>query len=143
MKRNTRLLAYGVGALLAIQLVPIDRSNPPAQGEVEAPQAVQAILERSCYDCHSYETRWPWYGYVAPISWLLAFDVHEGREHLNFSTWGLLDDEDREHALEETWEMVEEGEMPLWFYLPPHPEARLSGADVEALRVWTGGEAPE
>jgi hypothetical protein len=128
-------LGVVVGAL-AIQLVPIDRSNSPHESEIPAPAEVRAILERSCYDCHSTQTRWPWYSYVAPISWLMAYDIHEAREHLAMSNWGSYDAEEKAHKLEEVWEEVEEGEMPLWIYLPLHPEAELSNADKEALRVW-------
>jgi hypothetical protein len=79
-------IAVGVALGLA-QLVPLDRSNPPVSAEVPATPEVRAILKRSCYDCHSNETRWPWYAYAAPMSWLLVYDVHEAREHMNFSTW--------------------------------------------------------
>jgi hypothetical protein len=106
--------------------------------EVDAPPQVRTVLEESCYDCHSHATRWPWYAWVAPASWLVAYDVTQGREHLNFSTWGRYDPEEREENLEEIAEMVEEGEMPLWYYLPLHPDARLTDADLAALRAWTG-----
>jgi hypothetical protein len=127
-----------VAALLLIQLVPVDRENPPVTSEVAAPEPVRAVLRRSCYDCHSHETRWPWYARVAPVSWLVAHDVHEGREHLNFSTWDRYDAKKRRELREEAWEEVDEGEMPLWFYLPLHPDARLSDADRAALRAWGG-----
>ena len=137
-----RGLASGVAVLavvlLAIQLVPVERSNPPVEGEVDAPDEVAALLERSCYDCHSNQTRWPWYSRVAPISWLVAHDVEEGREHLNFSEWNRLDAKERRELMHEIWEEVEEGEMPLWFYLPLHPEARLAPDDLDSLRAWTG-----
>ena len=80
------LVALGV-ILLAAQLVPVDRSNPPVQGEVAAPSEVRAILRRACYDCHSNAVRWPWYGRVAPVSWLLERDVREGRKEVNFSVF--------------------------------------------------------
>ena len=132
-----RLLLGAAGLLMAIQFVPIDRENPPVVAEIAAPAEVTAILERSCYDCHSNETRWPWYSRVAPASWLLAHDVEEGRERLNFSTWGRLPAHERAEEMEEIWEEVEEGEMPLWFYLPLHPEARLSADDRDVLERWS------
>src|SRR5450759_484008 len=76
-----------VVALGAIQLIPVDRTNPPVQKEMPAPPDVQAILRRSCYDCHSNETVWLWYSKVAPISWLVSRDVRQGRRELNFSDW--------------------------------------------------------
>jgi len=125
-----------VAFLLLAQLVPIDRSNPPVTAEVPAPPAVRAILERSCYDCHSNESRWPWYGYVAPVSWIMAYDISEARGHVNFSTWDAYTEEKQAHKLEEVWEEVEEGEMPFFVYLPLHPEAELSEADKELLEAW-------
>jgi hypothetical protein len=126
-------------ALLGLaQLVPVSRTNPPVEQEVDAPPEVRALLERTCYDCHSHATRWPWYAWVAPASWLLAHDVSEGREHLNFSTWGRYDAEERAENLEEIAEMLDEGEMPPWFYLPLHPDARLSDAELSTIRAWTG-----
>ena len=144
MKRWIKLGA-GVLALAfaAIQFVPVERSNPPVEEEVPAPDDVRGILRRSCYDCHSNETAWPWYSRVAPLSWLVARDVEEGREHLNFSTWNRLDQGARAHALEEAWEEVDEGEMPLWFYLPLHPSANLSDDDRARLRAWAVGGSPD
>jgi len=119
--------------LVGIQLVPVSRTNPPVETEIPAPPAVREILRRACYDCHSHETRWPWYSRVAPVSWLVAHDVFEGRRHLNLSAWNRYDAEKRRKKLDELWEQVDEGDMPLWFYVPLHPEARLSEADREAL----------
>ena len=77
-----------VVALVAIQLVPVDRTSPPVTADIAAPANVRAVLKRACYDCHSNETTWPWYSRVAPVSWLVARDVREGRKELNFSDWG-------------------------------------------------------
>jgi hypothetical protein len=127
--------------MLAIQLVPVPRTNPPVEEEVPAPADVRAVLGRSCYDCHSHETRWPWYAWVAPTSWLLAWDVSEAREHLNFSTWNRYDAEKRRELLEEAWEEVEEGHMPLRIYLWLHPDAKLGDAERELLRDWSESAA--
>jgi hypothetical protein len=132
MKLVLLLLLLGV----AIQFFPVDRSNPPVQEDIAAPPQVKAILKRACYDCHSNETNWPWYSQVAPVSWLLAWDVHEGREELNFSTWNRYSLKKRNKFIKESWEEVEEGEMPPWFYLPLHPEASLSDQDHTVLREW-------
>ena len=131
-----KTLLVGLGLLLAIQLVPVERSNPPVLAEVPAPPEVREVIERACYDCHSNETRWPWYAQLAPASWLLAYDVAEAREHMNFSDWKQYDEDEQRDLVEEAWEEVEEGEMPPWFYLPLHPEARLSDADRAVLRRW-------
>lgn len=125
-----------VVVLVAIQFVPVDTENPPVVADVDTPPEVKAILRRSCYDCHSNETRWPWYSRVAPFSWLVSYDVAEGREELNFSTWGELSTRDQVELMEESWEAVSEGEMPLWFYLPAHPDARIRAGDREVLQAW-------
>jgi hypothetical protein len=135
MKRTTILAAAVVG-LLAIQVVPVDRENPPVESEVPATEPERALLRRSCYDCHSNETVWPWYSHVAPVSWLLARDVHHAREHVNFSTWNRYDAEKRKHLLEEVWEEVDEGEMPLFFYVPLHPEAKVGAAEKAVIKAW-------
>lgn len=85
MVTRSRLRWIAAGAFVLAQLVPVPRDNPPVTGKLPAPPEVQAFLDRSCMDCHSNETRWPWYAYVASGSWLLAYDVAEGREQLNLS----------------------------------------------------------
>jgi len=132
--RKTFLLRVGpvAVALLALsQFVPYgrDHENPPITGEPawDSPET-RALVKRVCFDCHSNETRWPWYASVAPMSWLVQHDVDEAREHLNFSEW----DKPQRHA-DEAAEEVEEGEMPLWFYLPLHSDARLSDEEQAAL----------
>jgi mono/diheme cytochrome c family protein len=130
-----RLGAWALGALLAalvaIQLVPYGRnhSNPPVGAEPawDSPET-RALFVRACADCHSNQTAWPWYSNIAPVSWLITRDVVEGREKLNISAWGQQRNEADEAA-----ETVREGEMPLWFYVPLHPEARLSPAEREQL----------
>lgn len=132
-----RAVLLGVGVVLVgIQVVPIDRANRPATGEIAAPEEVQSVLERSCYNCHSNETEWPWYGYVAPASWLVARHVSEGREHVNFSEWNQLSLDDRSGALEEIAEEVDERKMPIRSYLLLHPEARLTDAERWLLIDW-------
>jgi hypothetical protein len=130
-------------AFVAAQLVPVARTNPPVETEVTAPPGVQAVLRRACYDCHSNETAWPWYSRVAPVSWLLARDVSEGRDELNFSTWNRLTAKQQVKKLNETWKEVAEGEMPPWFYRAVHRDAVLSAQDRTALREWALGAPVE
>ena len=140
MRRRLTWLAILLAAVfVAIQLVPVDRSNPAVTGDLGAPPEIDAILRRSCYDCHSHETRWPWYSRVAPVSWLVASDVHEAREEMNFSRWRSLDDREQHHLREEIGEQVERGEMPLPIYLSMHPGARLDDGSRRALLDWAGG----
>lgn len=126
-----RVLVAFVVALLAIQVVPYgrDHTNPPVTGEPDwdSPRT-RELFQRTCADCHSHATAWPWYASVAPVSWLVQHDVEEGREHFNVSTW------DRGHGhADEAAEEFEEGEMPLWFYLPLHSHARLDEAETAEL----------
>jgi len=120
-----------VGLLLLIQLVPYgrDHSNPAVLKEPDwdRPQT-RELFFRTCKNCHSNETEWPWYSSVAPASWLLQHDVEEARSHFNVSEWGRAKNHGDEAAKE-----VREGEMPPWFYLPAHPEAWLSDAERAEL----------
>lgn len=138
MKRVTRwtigtLIAVGI----AIQLVPVERTNPPNDGEVPATPEVRAILRRACYDCHSNETVWRWYSHVAPVSWLVAHDVKEGRAALNFTAWNAIDPGKQTKLIRESWDEVSEGEMPPALYLPMHSDASLTAGDRKLLREWS------
>jgi len=125
-----------VVALIAVQFVPLDTTNPAVEQDIPASPEVKAILRRACYDCHSNETVWPWYSRIAPVSWLIVRDVQEGREELNFSTWNRYTTQEQVKKLKESWEEVEEGNMPLWFYLAIHRDVRLTEADRALLRQW-------
>jgi hypothetical protein len=129
-----------VGLLVVIQLIPVSRDNPPPAGgpraAIAAPAPVISILRRACADCHSHDTVWPWYSHVAPVSWLVASDVHEGRRHLNLSEWAGYTPADKLKKLALLSTEVQEGEMPLWYYLPLHPLARLTPEDVSTLMTW-------
>jgi hypothetical protein len=125
------------GLLAAVQLVPVSRDNPrAAAAPLTAPAPVVSILRRACIDCHSHETVWPWYSYVAPVSWLVAHDVHEGREYLNFSEWAGYASAVKLKKLALLSGAVQEGVMPLWYYTPLHPRARLSADEVSELAAW-------
>ena len=120
--------------IIGIQFVPVNRTNSEVISDFDGPDEVKAIFQRACYDCHSEETKWPWYSYVAPISWRVAHDVEEGREHLNFSDWagsGNL-----KYMAEEIYEEMEDGEMPLKQYLWTHPEAKISGEELALIKQW-------
>jgi len=135
-----RAVWLGLAVLAIAQAFRVDKTNPPVQQDVAAPPEVAAVLQRACYDCHSNETVWPWYSNVAPISWLLARDVREGRRELNFSAWNEYNAKKQTKKLKEIAEEVAEGEMPPWLYIAAHRHAALSQADAERLRVWTAEE---
>ena len=127
---------------LAIQLVRFEQTNPPVESDIHAPADVDQLLRRACYDCHSHETKWPWYSQVAPVSWLVTRDTNEGRKHLNFSRWGSYSLERQQKKLKEIAEEVGEGEMPMAIYLPMHPEAKFSAAEKERLVNWAKTSTP-
>jgi len=120
-----------VALALAIQVPPYGRDHE-TPGVLQQPDwdrpRTRELFFRACKDCHSNETVWPWYSFVAPASWLVQSDVDEGRSHFNVSEWGRAEN----HA-DEAAKMLREGEMPLWFYLPAHPEAQLSDEEREEL----------
>lgn len=120
-----------LGFVLVAQVVPYgrDHSNPPIVAEPRWDRSsTRALAERACFDCHSNQTRWPWYSHVAPISWLVQSHVDEGRSVLNFSEWNRGNSEAAEAA-----EAVREREMPPRSYLLLHPAARLTDAEREQL----------
>lgn len=130
---KTVKLIIGIGLIvliagfLILQFVPVDTSNPPVVSEPkwDSPQT-QALVEEACYDCHSNETKWPWYSHVAPVSWVIAREVHEGRRSLNYSEWSAYEEN-------ESIETILQGRMPPRQYELLHPEARLTNADKQAL----------
>lgn len=143
MTRRRKVILVLLGSLLLIQFVPIPRTNPPVAGEIAAPAEVKRILRESCYDCHSHETVWPWYSWVAPISWGVVWDVNEGREHVNFSTWDAYPAAERKKRLKAVLEAVQEGEMPLKRYVWLHPEAALTREEKNAIEFWVRGAVPD
>jgi hypothetical protein len=131
-----RTLLGACALFLGLQIWPAGRTNPPTTAGLDADPAVTSILRRACFDCHSNETRWPWYAYVAPVSCWMVEDVDHGRSELNFSEWGSYSEEKRRKRAARALDEVEEGHMPIPKYLRMHPEARLSPAEVEILRAW-------
>lgn len=135
MNRSARLGGLGILGLVAlfvlIQLIPYghDYTNPPIVQEPawDSP-ATRELVVRACFDCHSNQTKWPWYTDIAPVSWLVQHDVQEGRDRLNFSEWNV-----RQRSAREMAETVQRGSMPRWFYVPIHPEANLTAAEKDQL----------
>ena len=134
--------------MAAIQFVRPSRTNSPVDPSREitavhpAPPEVASTLRRSCDDCHSNRTIWPWYSNVAPISWLVAHDVNTGRSALNFSDWSAINVEKRRESVGKICEEVRDGEMPMPQYVVLHPRARLTTSDAQALCSWALHIAP-
>jgi hypothetical protein len=141
-----RTLLVGAAALLVAQFVGPKRTNPVSDPsrqltrKAAIPAHVDAILTRSCRNCHSNETRWPWYSYVAPMSWSVIGHVNEGREHLNFSEWSHTSEEGAD-LLDSVCTEVRRNRMPLPSYTWIHRDAVLSEADKKQLCRWTADAA--
>lgn len=131
-----------VVVLVGMQAIRPDRTNPPyvasesITAHVDVPTDVLSTIERSCLDCHSHRTEWPWYSAIAPASWLVARHAEHGREYVNFDGWSAYSAYERQDLYGEIAEVVENGEMPLPMYLPLHPEAKLTEAERAALATW-------
>jgi hypothetical protein len=131
-----------IAAFVVMQFFGIDRNNPEFDQETDfltienPPAEMEKIITSSCYDCHSNQTVWPWYSYIAPASWLIEDHVIEGRDNLNFSDWGTYELEDRAYIIEEMIEEIEEGEMPFPGYDKMHPDAKLTEEQKQALFTW-------
>lgn len=129
-----------------LQFIRPERTNPPInknetlESTTTMPNEIQAILKRSCNDCHSNETVYPWYSNIAPISWSVVDHIKEGREELNFSKWGTYSERRKLRKLEEICEEVESGEMPHYQYLWIHWDAALSEIDKKNICDWTKTE---
>lgn len=142
MRQAVKLLLVVLAILCAgIQFVRPARTNPPIDPALaldarHVPSDVAEILDRSCRDCHSNETRWPWYSNLAPASWLVIDHVNHGRSHFNYSGWERYTLEERASLVEGSCELARAGSMPMPSYLLMHRSARLAPSDVQALCAW-------
>jgi len=133
--------------IVGIQFIRPDHTNPPVdetmtiQANLQVPDEINTLIRRSCYDCHSNETEWPWYSHVAPVSWLVSDDVAGGRRHMNFSEWGTYKKGKVLSILEGMCEETSEGGMPLPIYLIMHSDAALTPDQINALCDWSEFEA--
>ncbi len=130
--KPVKLLASAALLFAAIQIIPYGRSheNPPTTGDApwDSPRT-QELFNRACKDCHSNNTVWPWYSSIAPVSWLTQVDVTIGRKKFNVSEWGRAGKNEGDEATE----TVRTGKMPMFIYLPAHPEAKLNATEKEEL----------
>ena len=136
VKRGAVALAI---VLAASQFVRPAMTNPPIEPshtiQASLPQASELVrvVSRSCRDCHSNSTVWPWYTDVAPVSWLIAHDVTEGRQAVNFSEWAAYGSSKQAEYLKDACEEAKDGEMPPRTYTWMHRDAKLTTQDVEAI----------
>jgi hypothetical protein len=143
MKKSVKILLLILAAIfIIIQFIPFGKpTNQPIAGvdlfeSENLPQEVGVILKNACYDCHSQLVKFPWYSNVAPVSWLVARDINEAREHLDLSNWGNLTKKDKLKALDHIGEEVSEENMPLKIYTLMHAEARLSKKERVVIVNW-------
>ena len=147
MSRALKVLGLVLLAVaLAIQVRQPDRTNPPVDPalpiarHLTVPSEVASILDRACRDCHSNETRWPLYAYLAPLSWQVAEHVANGRQELNLSEWGTYDNDTALDLLTVMCRQVRSRAMPLPSYTRLHRDARLSDDDIARVCAWTSAE---
>ncbi|NUN69592.1 MAG: heme-binding domain-containing protein [Bacteroidetes bacterium] len=148
LRRTLRNILIAVGAVVILmQFIQPSRENPPIdpamtlQSHHQVPAEIASLLDRACRDCHSNATVWPFYSYIAPASWLVSYDVMEGRKHLNFSEWGKYKEGKRMQKLSGIYQAVTDRTMPMPKYIPLHPEADLTDAERTALSSWAQQEA--
>lgn len=139
---KSKILIVLVLLLIIIQFFTIDKTNPPTDPQKDfititnPPVEFALMIKNSCYDCHSNQTKYPWYSNVAPVSWLLKNHIDDGRKHLNFSIWGEYDLKRQDHKLEECIDMVNSEEMPMKTYVLMHSEATLNDTQRNELVKW-------
>lgn len=143
MKINKKtVLKVVIAVFIMIQFIRIDKTITPVDitkdfiSVTHPPARVAKIIKTSCYDCHSNQTNYPWYTNIAPVSWWIGHHIEEAREHLDLSNWADYSAKRADHKLEEFYEEVEEGEMPLESYTKLHSAAKLSKEDKEVLIAW-------
>lgn len=140
-------IVVGGVVFVLLQFIQPNRENPqtdPAlsmSAELNVPKNIQSLLDRGCRDCHSNQTVWPFYSYVAPASWLVSYDVTEGRKYFNMSEWGKYKISKKIQKLSGIHEAVSNKSMPMPKYIPLHPEADLSDAERDTLSRWAQHEA--
>jgi hypothetical protein len=143
-------IGLGLAGIFAVlQLFQIDKTNPESDPSKDmlvvtnAPDNVAVILKDACYDCHSNNTKYPWYTSLQPFAWSIQNHIKNGRKHINFSEFGDYSREDRSEVFEECVEVLQEGEMPLASYKLMHQEAILSDEQTQTLMQWFSGNGEE
>ena len=134
-----KILVILLIAFVIIQFFRIDKTNPAPTPQMDfltiknTPESTAKLIRNGCYDCHSNETKYPWYSNVQPIAWFLQSHFDEGRKELNFSTFATYEPKRQAHKLFEAVEMVQTGKMPLDSYVLGHPEAKFTEAEKKEL----------
>ncbi len=135
------LAAFAILVFVVIQFIRPTLTNPPVTADLQAPPEVKQILRNSCYNCHSNETKLPWYDHVVPAYWLVVSDVTEARQHLNFSTLGAAPPEKQRGVLFEAVNQIQLGAMPLPAYRFMHPGSAVTPEQLAVLRAYLSRRA--
>jgi Haem-binding domain len=144
VKNILKIIAIAVFiGFVAIQFIRPEKINPEIEqkntlnASTNVPENVRLIFKRSCNDCHSHETVFPFYSNIAPISWKVVEHINDGRKHLNFSIWNTYEANKKKRKLEEICEEMQSGEMPMSEYTLIHRDAILSAEDIKIVCDWT------
>lgn len=135
MKTVKKVVFWSLVAFAIIQFIPIDRNNKPVDHKVnfvdskKTPGKISALIKGACYDCHSDETVYPKYAYIAPVSWSVKSHINEGREHINFSVWETYNADLKANMLKNVLQTLQNKTMPMPGYIVYHKEANLSEAE--------------
>lgn len=148
MKKRTRTILLALLAVLVVlQFFQIDKKNPPSDPAKDfitlenPPAEVATLLKNACYDCHSHETKFPWYTNIQPVAWWIRGHIRGARQHLNYATWGDYEADKKAHKFEEMAEETKAGHMPMKSYTWMHPEAKLTEAQRQTLVAWFEAKA--
>lgn len=134
-----KIVFWTLVAFALIQFFPIDRTNKPVDSAAnfvdarKTPQKIRTLLKNACYDCHSNETVYPKYAFIAPVSWSVKSHINEGREHLNFSIWETYNKDLKENMITKSIQTIQSKAMPMPGYIVYHKEANLSEAERALL----------
>lgn len=149
MRRRLIYLVSVVAALILIQFIRPEKNLGEPDTETDfirvsqVPDTLASVILNSCYDCHSNHTHYPWYGKVAQLSWYLNRHIEEGKAHLDFSSWGIMDKAKKITQLDQICEECTSGSMPLNSYLWIHRSSKLSEQDIQVICKWAESEALE
>ena len=139
MKTFKRILFWVtfIGIIIALQFIPVSHGNPPVSEIIPLNEEAEIALKSACWDCHSNETRYPWYSKVSPISLLIQYHINGGRQHLNFTEWDTYSFEEQKKLLHKISYILNKKEMPPFSYTLLHQEAVLNHIELESIYNWT------
>jgi len=145
VKTLLHIIGWTTAVLLLLQLIKVDIPEAPQAAPSDAialPTEIATLFKRSCNDCHSNTTQWPWYANIAPISFEVRGHVRDGRKWLNFDIWNQYDEEKKQKRLKGIVKTIDI-KMPLPSYIWAHPEAKLSKEERKSIKKWAQSQIKE